>query len=84
MSEETRTMSEVEAIARMMKLDAEYGLSDPVDPSEYEFYEVEPGLWRNLAGDEYDYRNMDPCQCEGPNETYPRGFTCALHGGTSR
>ena len=57
---------------------------DVIDPEEYEFYEVEPGLWRNKAGDEYDYRDMDPCQCEGPNETYPHGVTCALHSGTSR
>ena len=42
---------------------------DVIDPEEYEFCEFEPGLWRNRAGDEYDYRDMEPYECEGPGET---------------
>ena len=77
MSEKNQpTTSEMAAAARRRKLATGHGTSDPVDPSGYEFSEVEPGVWRNIAGDEYDYRNVHPCDCEGPNETYPYGYTC--------
>ncbi|MBA3439092.1 MAG: hypothetical protein H0T92_04400 [Pyrinomonadaceae bacterium] len=38
------TVSEKQAAARKGKLAAGHGTSDPVDPSEYEFFEVEPWL----------------------------------------